>query len=69
LALPAFRTNREIKKINLEKVLDGTDLKIVPLDPRIKKYSKFISDRESIIYSRSDQLVLREIVILKKKEK
>lgn len=67
LALPIYKTRRGIKSLpiidNIKEI--GFELKSISgmFD---NTYSKYFTDHGSIIYSRPDQIVLREIVVLKK---
>ena len=67
LALPMFKTLRGNRSLHLNQMIRKAGLKIDNrFDDFSKLYSQFYSERGTAVYSRPDQLVQREIVILKK---
>jgi len=68
-ALPIFRTEGGLQTPPILADLSQFELKIVnPLDGIKNSFDKFSSGRNSIIYSRPDQFVLREIIVLRKED-
>lgn len=66
-ALPAFRTENKVLTLPITEDLKNLGLKIVnQLEGRESFFEKLITERKTIIYSRPDQFVLREIVVLNK---
>lgn len=67
LALPIFKTKKGNKLLPLLDGIKESGLKIEnSLGDREDKLNKYFTNRHTIIYSRPDQLVLREIIVLKK---
>ncbi len=70
LALPIFKTRDNLRLLPIMKGVKSSGFKIFnplnTLNNRVQGFYKYFTERESIIYSRPDQLVLREIIVLKK---
>ncbi len=67
LALPIFKTKSDNKLLPILDGIKKSGLTIDgPLNDIESRLSKYFTNRHTVIYSRSDQLVLREIIILKK---
>ncbi len=69
LVLPAFKTGGQTKYLNLRSCIKAPGLSVINPCKEAEKFSEFITERGSFIYSRADQYVLREILILKKEIK
>ena len=67
LALPIFKTKKGNKLLPLLDGIKKSGLRIEsPLNNMEEKLQKYFTNRDTVVYSRPDQLVLREIIILKK---